>query len=184
MQLSDQVQREMTVLFCDIRNFTTFAEKLSPAEVFKFINLFLGYMVPVIKKRQGFVDKYIGDAIMALFEQPTDAVRVGLEMLERLEAFNKESIYPPINIGIGINTGDLMLGIIGDQSRIEGSVLGDTVNIASRIESLTKQYPERLLISDATKIQLQPGAFNLHKVGDVSVKGKSHLVSIWGVEES
>ena len=97
-------------------------------------------------------------------------------MLERLEAFNKESIHPPINIGIGINTGDLMLGIIGDRTAFEGSVLGDTVNIASRIESLTKQYPERLLISDATKIQLQPGAIQFTQVGDVSVKGKSQLV--------
>ena len=184
VQLGDQIQREMTVLFCDIRNFTTLSEKLTPAEIFTFINLFLGHMEPVIKKHQGFVDKYIGDAIMALFEQPNQAVKAGLEILKQLEEFNKESNHPPIKIGVGINTGELMLGIIGDQNRIEGSVLGDAVNIASRLETLTKQYSADLLISDATKVQLQKDAFNLYVVGDITVKGKTKPVTVWGVLEN
>jgi predicted ATPase/class 3 adenylate cyclase len=182
-QLGDQVQRVMTILFCDIRNFTTLSEQSNSAEIFKFINLFLGYMEPVIKRNQGFVDKYIGDAIMALFENPTLAVKAGLEMLKRLDDFNIESGYQPITIGIGINTGDLMLGIIGDQSRIEGSVLGDAVNIASRIENLTKQYPENILISESTKEQLIPSDFNLYFVGVANIKGKSKPVTIWGVKD-
>lgn len=185
VQLGDQIQQEMTILFCDIRDFTALSENITPAEVFKLINKFFGYLEPVIKKHKGFVDKYIGDAIMALFERPADAVKAGLEMIKELTNFNKEreqNHEAPIRVGIGINTGELMLGIIGDPKRIEGTVIGDAVNIASRIEGLTRQFEGNLLISDATKVKLRPGAFELTAVGSVLVKGKAKPLTIWSVQ--
>ena len=182
LQLGDHIEREMTVLFCDIRNFTSISENFTPAEVFQFINDIFGYLEPDIRRHHGFVDKYIGDAIMALFERAEDAVKAGLDMLKTLDQFNNEMThYPSINIGIGINTGKLMMGIIGQKNRIEGSVLGDAVNVASRVQSLTKQYGEALLISEATRKHLHTKAFYFKAVGEVKVKGKVKPVMIFSV---
>ncbi len=182
LKLGDHLEREMSILFCDIRNFTTLSEKITPAETFQFINEFFGYLEPDIKKHHGFVDKFIGDAIMALFERADDAVKAALDMLRSIEKFNKEMThYPTTKIGIGINTGIIMLGIIGQKNRIEGSVLGDPVNVASRIQNLTKEYGETLLISDTTKQYLNPKTFQLTAVGEVTVRGKTKPVTLFRV---
>ena len=187
VQLGDQVLREMTVLFCDIRSFTTISEKLTPLETISLINSFLKYMEPAITQHQGFIDKYIGDAIMALFLDADSAMRAALKMRKQLQKFNElreHAGQSPIDMGIGINTGELMLGILGSDQRIETSVIGDTVNIASRLESLTKEYHSPILISDMTKSKLTHSElYFLNAVAEVMIRGRSQPIRIWEVKD-
>ncbi|MGK5091474.1 adenylate/guanylate cyclase domain-containing protein [Deltaproteobacteria bacterium TL4] len=186
IQLGDCVQKEMTILFSDIRSFTTISEQMTPNENFRFINSYLGVMGPIIRKHQGFIDKYIGDAIMALFMyDPDDAVKAAIHMLQELPEFNETRKRPgrvPIEIGIGINTGALMIGTIGEQNRMEGTVISDAVNLAARMEGMTKHYGASLLISDHTFFKLKnPSDFSMRMIDQVKVKGKSEPVSVWEV---
>ena len=182
VKLGDNIRLNMTVLFSDIRNFTGQSEQMTPDENFAFINFYLERMGPVIRDNNGFIDKYIGDAIMALFERPDDAVRASLAMLDTLAAYNAErqaAGLPPMVIGIGLNTGSLMLGTIGEQHRMDGTVISDAVNLAARIESLTKTYGIPILISQNTYDQLaDPKAFGIRPVDVVVVKGKTRPVTI------
>lgn len=183
--LGDNKRRNMTVLFSDIRDFTTLSEKMTPDANFAFINAYLERMGPVIRTHGGFIDKYIGDAIMALFETADDALRASLDMLETLDRFNADrsaSGQLPIAIGIGLNSGSLMLGTIGEQHRMDGTVISDAVNLASRIEGLTKVYRARLLISQYTYEQLSdPAAHDIRPIDVVVVKGKTRPVTIYEV---
>jgi class 3 adenylate cyclase len=185
VQLGDNKRRNMTVLFSDIRNFTTLSETMTPDENFAFINAYLERTGPVIRANNGFIDKYIGDAIMALFETADDAVRAGIAMFETLEAFNADRLsagQSPINIGVGINSGNLMLGTIGEKNRMDGTVISDAVNLASRIEGLTKTYHVGLLISQYTWEQLaDPMAYDIRPIDVVVVKGKTRSVTIFEV---
>lgn len=184
VKLGDQVQKTMTVLFSDIRSFTSLSETMTPLENFRFINAYLSQMGPIIREHGGFIDKYMGDAIMALFEgDPADAVRAGMAMLAQLEIYNqgrREAGYAPIEIGIGINTGDLMLGTVGEHRRMEGTVISDTVNLAARLESLTKEYAIPLIISEYTLSELK-GDYATRFIDRLAVKGKSQAVSIYEV---
>lgn len=184
--LGDQVKQEMSVLFADIVDFTSLSEKMSPPENFRFINSYLRYMEPCVSKNQGFIDKYIGDAIMALFNGcADDAVRSGIMMLKEVEAFNRQdnqTNHPPIRIGIGINTGVLMLGTIGGEHRMDSTVISDAVNLAARLEKLTRDYSVPLLISHHTFAKLDcPEEYAIRKVDQVKVKGKSELVTVYEV---
>jgi class 3 adenylate cyclase len=187
VELGDNKLRNMTILFSDIRNFTTLSEGMTPDENFDFINAYLARMGPVIRDHNGFIDKYIGDAIMALFESADDALRAGLGMLAELDAFNAErhaAGRPPIAIGIGINSGSLMMGTIGERHRMDGTVISDAVNLASRVEDLTKTYHVNLLISQHTWDQLaDPAAYDIRPVDVVVVKGKSRAVTVYEVFE-
>ena len=183
IQLGDQIEHHMTILFADIREFTTFSETMTPQENFNFINSFLGLMEPIIAANNGFIDKYIGDAIMALFSNADDAVQAGNSMLEALVNYNQSRQsrnYQPIKIGIGINSGSLMLGIIGSENRMSGTVISDAVNIASRMESLTKVYHTPLLISATTHQELILKD-NIRLIDIVKVKGKSESINIFEV---
>ena len=189
VKLGDQVQLEMSVLFSDIRDFTTLSEKMTPEENFKFINSYLSCMEPAITENQGFIDKYIGDAIMALFSSEADsAVKAGISMLHRLVSYNQfrsQSGYIPIKIGIGINTGSLMLGTVGGQNRMDGTVISDAVNLASRVEGLTKNYGVALLITDQTYSRLKnPADYAIRTIDTVTVKGKSEAVTVYEVFEA
>lgn len=181
VNLGDQVRRNMTVCFCDIRDFTSMSEMMTSQEAFDFINAFLGYMEPIIREHHGFIDKYIGDAIMALFsDHAEDALDAAIGMFDALKAFNQDK--SPTRMGIGLNTGELALGILGGNERIESSVIGDSVNIASRIEGLTKIYQVPLLISDSTKQQLKrPSDYILRLIDEVYVRGKNQPILIWEV---
>ncbi len=186
VQLGDQVQLEMSILFADIRDFTTLSERMTPEDNFKFINAYLGRMEPVIRENNGFIDKYIGDEIMALFSgSADDAVKAGINMLRRLAAYNTTRTRverPPIQIGIGINTGSLMLGTVGGSQRMDGTVISDAVNLASRLEGLTKEYGVSLLISHHTFQRLHhPVEFAFRIIDRVKVKGKSKMVSVFEV---
>ncbi|MDM8567300.1 adenylate/guanylate cyclase domain-containing protein [Candidatus Halobeggiatoa sp. HSG11] len=186
VQLGDQIEKEMTVLFSDIRGFTSISEKMTPQENFSFINAYLGKMAPIIAQHQGFIDKYIGDAIMALF--PTDAeeaLDAAIAMLKALTNYNQLLIkdnFEPITIGIGLNTGQLMLGTVGGKNRMDGTVISNTVNLASRIEGITKLYGTALLISEYTYLCLQNiSKYSIRTIDRVRVKGKSEPVTVYEV---
>lgn len=192
VQLGDNVQREMSVLFADIRDFTSLSEQMTPEDNFKFINAYLSHVEPAIAEYRGFVDKYIGDEIMALFSQSADdALRAGIRMLDLLAEYNKTrrrtdptkpTYRPPIEIGIGINTGKLMLGTVGGKSRMDGTVIGDAVNLASRLEGLTKNYGVSLLISHYTFVRLNHiNEYGIRLIDHVQVKGKLEMVSVFEV---
>ena len=185
VELGDNKRKNMTILFSDIRNFTTLSEAMTPDENFAFINAYLERMGPVIRDHNGFIDKYIGDAIMALFESADDALEAGLGMLATLDVFNVErraAGHKPIGIGVGINSGILMMGTIGEKHRMDGTVISDAVNLASRIESLTKTYHVGLLVSQYTVENLaDPRAYDIRPIDIVVVKGKTHPVTIFEV---
>jgi PAS domain S-box-containing protein len=184
--LGDQVQRVMTVLFTDIRDFTRLAEKMSPAETFHFVNQYLSAMEPAITLHHGVIDKYVGDAVMALFpDRPDDAVQAALDMFRRLDAFNLERKgrgEPPVQIGIGIHTGSLMLGTVGARDRMDTTVISDAVNLASRVENLTKTYRVPLIVTEDTFRALQsPGELTMRRIDRVLVQGKSQPVVLYEV---
>ncbi|MBU1012312.1 MAG: adenylate/guanylate cyclase domain-containing protein [Bacteroidetes bacterium] len=186
VQLGDQVQKEMTILFSDIRDFTTISEVMTPKENFDFLNNYLGYMEPVIRNNHGFIDKFMGDSIMAIFsESPEDAINAAIEMRIKLQEFNQvmgQFGKPPIDSGIGIHTGMLMLGIVGGEGRMDGTVISDAVNLASRIEGLTKIYGGSIIISEDTLIKLNdPSHYNFRFIDIVKVKGKREAVYVFEI---
>ncbi len=186
VELGDQIHREMSILFSDIRDFTTLSESMTPEDNFKFINAYLSRMEAALIENHGFIDKYIGDAIMALFSgNADDAVNAGVGMLKSLTEYNQHRVnsdYAPIKIGIGINTGSLMLGTVGAKNRMDGTVISDAVNLASRLESLTKEYGVSLLISHHTLGRLHnPTDYSLRFIDQVKVKGKSKAVAVFEV---
>lgn len=186
VQLGAAVQKEMSILFADIRDFTSLSEDMTPEDNFKFINAFLSRMEPAIVDNYGFIDKYIGDEIMALFGgSADDSVRAGVEMINRLNDYNEtrqRPDRPPIKIGIGINTGGLMLGIVGGKNRLDSTVISDSVNVASRIENLTKNYGVSLLITHWTFMALEDANQYAFRIIDrVKVKGKSDAVTVYEV---
>jgi class 3 adenylate cyclase len=174
-QLGNNEEIEMTILFSDIRSFTSLSEKMSPQENFDFLNAYLGEMGPIIRKNNGFVDKYIGDAIMALFMNANDAINAAISMIEIQHA-------QEIKIGIGINTGKLMLGIIGEKNRLQCTVISDAVNLASRVESLTKTYKEPLIITEKTLEHLkEPSQYTIQFIDNLKVKGRVESINIFKV---
>ena len=186
IKLGDQVQREMTVMFSDIREFTEISENFTPKENFDFINHYLGYMEPVVMRNNGFIDKYIGDSIMALYSlSVNDAINAAIEMRAKLEEFNEDlkmNDKRTIDSGIGIHTGDLMLGIVGGRSRIEGTVISDHVNLASRLEGLTKIYGAPIIVSQDSLIKIEnPLQYNFRFLDIVKVKGRKSSVNIFEI---
>ncbi|MBC8488559.1 MAG: adenylate/guanylate cyclase domain-containing protein [Bacteroidetes bacterium] len=186
IKLGDQVQKDMTVLFTDIRSFTEISEQMTPKENFDFINYYLGYMEPVIRNNNGFIDKFIGDSIMALFsDNAEDAINASIEMRIKLSQFNQvmdQFGKPAINSGIGIHSGSLMLGVVGGEGRMDGTVISDAVNLTSRLEGLTKIYGSAIIISQDTLIKLNdPTQYNYRFLDIVKVKGKKEAVYIFEI---
>ena len=183
--LGDNKREHMTIMFSDIRNFTSLSETMTPDENFAFINAYLEQIGPVIREHGGFIDKYIGDAIMALFEKADDAVRAGLAMMDALDRFNATraaDVLAPVRIGIGLNTGSLMMGTIGELHRMDGTVISDAVNLASRVESLTKVYRTGMLLTQYTYDHLaDPGAHAIRPIDVVVVRGKTRPVVLFEV---
>lgn len=177
VQLGDQVQRTMSILFSDIRSFTTLSETMTPKENFDFLNRYLEFVAPAVLENGGFIDKYIGDAIMALFPDADSAVRAAVGLHAGLAAFNASRGGIPIVIGAGVHTGPLMLGTIGFPDRMDTTVIADAVNLASRLESLTKTYGAGVLISGDTARAMK-SSFSIRTVDHVTVKGKNSAVEI------
>ncbi|MEO0896629.1 MAG: response regulator [Bacteroidota bacterium] len=184
VQLGDHTAREITVFFSDIRDYTTLAEQMSPEENFKFVKAYAGRMGPIITQYRGFINQYLGDGIMALFQQgPTDAVRAAIEMQRSIASYNasrKAKNRPPLKIGMGLHTGPLIMGIIGDTNRSDPAVISDTVNIASRLEGLTKYYGINVAVSEDSYVGLkEPFKSTCRYLGLVKVKGKSTPLGIY-----
>jgi class 3 adenylate cyclase/HAMP domain-containing protein len=180
--------RLVSVLFSDIRSFTTISEKMEPDDLVNSLNRYFGLMVDTLMERGGVVDKYIGDAIMAIFGAPTkhedDALRsvlAGLEMTESLEVFNlgqRERGKPEFRIGVGINYGVVTVGNIGCDKKMNYTVIGDAVNLASRLEGATKMYHQPLLMSKAVR-DLVADQIRCRQVDKIAVKGKSEGISVF-----
>jgi len=182
--LGDRAEREVTVLFMDIRDYTSLAETMTPEQTFKFVNAFHGRMGPIIKKHQGFINQYLGDGMMAIFpSDSTKALQAAIDMQKKLADYNKEreiNRRKAIQIGIGIHTGPLIMGIIGDKNRMDAATIADSVNIASRIENLTKYYGTSILLSGDSLNHLTPKEdFYLRYLGKVQVKGKKKPVELY-----
>jgi predicted ATPase/class 3 adenylate cyclase len=189
VELGDAVQREITVLFSDIRSFTTLSEQMTPEENFTFLNSYLSRVGPVIRQHSGFIDKYIGDAIMALFPgEPSDCLHAAVAMQRHVQAFNAvraESGQKAIEIGVGLHCGKLMLGTIGEDQRLEGTVIADAVNIASRLEGLTKRYGAPVVVSEPTFERIgNPGRFHHRYLGEVQLRGRATNIGLVEVYES
>ncbi len=186
VQLGQQVEQSMTILFSDIRDFTSLSESMSPQENFNFLNSYLVQMEPVIAAHGGIIDKYIGDAIMALFPaSPDDALRCSLAMLAKLDEYNagrERAGYRPIKIGIGINTGIVILGTVGGEGRMDGTVIGDAVNLAARLERMTKEYQVPVLISEYTLCSLENvKPWSIRFIDRTHVRGKHDDQSVYEV---
>jgi adenylate cyclase len=183
-------RREMTVLFSDIRGFTTISESGEPEEIVAFLNVYFTRMVEIVFRHHGTVDKFVGDMVMALFGAPLDdpdhadhAVQTGLEMIAELRRLNSEWHAQgklSMDIGIGINTGPMIAGNIGSEAIMSYTVIGDAVNLGSRLESLNKQYGTHIIISEATRARLRL-AYTVRPLGEVVVKGKTQAVPIYEV---
>jgi class 3 adenylate cyclase len=188
IELGDFSERPMVVLFSDIRDFTSLSETMTPQQNFKFINSYLRRMGPVIRKHGGFVDKYLGDGIMALFPRnPSDAVHAALEMRQALAEYNVDRAkagYQPVRVGIGLHWGELMLGTIGENQRMDSTVISDTVNTASRLEGLTKLLGTDILLSGQTLAALDPttlGLFDFQFLSEQTVKGRQEPIQVYSV---
>jgi adenylate cyclase len=184
LDLGDQVEKEMIVLFADIRNFTAILEKDTPSEAFKFINHYLGKVGPIIREHEGFVDRYIGDAIMALFEKsPQQAIEAADRILKTLPDFIQESAKQfPIKIGIGMHYGSVTVGTVGEAERMDGTVISDTVNTASRLEALNKVYDTQIIMSESV-LNIMPHSsgedFKIRYLDHIYIKGKTSNIKIY-----
>ena len=159
------------------------SEKLTPQQNFKFLNSYLDKMTPAINQNEGFIDKYIGDAVMALFpKHPDDAVKAAIEMNIALKSLNKNDASDPIKMGVGIHKGNLVLGTIGRATRMETTVISDTVNSSARLESLNKVYGTNILISGEIKQSLTTSLKSQCRLIDrTTVKGKSKMLEVYEV---
>ena len=181
----------VTVLFSDIRGFTSMSEKMSAQEVSNLLNEYFSEMEPIVRKYNGIINKFIGDAVMAVFGEPIqdenhsiNAVKCGMEMLKRVDELDKKwqkEDKPTIKIGIGINTGEVFIGNIGSENRMEYTVIGDTVNLASRLESYNKTYKTEFLISSST-YEASKAYIEVNEISDVEIRGKAQKMNIYEVK--
>ncbi|MBL7996813.1 FHA domain-containing protein [bacterium] len=186
-------KREVTLVFSDVRGFTTLAESMSPEEMVEILNRYFTKMIDIIFKYGGTLDKFIGDAIMAMFGAPAttgddagNAVMAALEMQESLIAFNEEQIKlgkPPLKVGIGINSGIVVVGNIGSDQRMEYTAIGDSVNLASRLEGANKEYGTHIMVSEWTQEKVQDKVIS-RELDLIRVKGKEKPVKVFEVVAS
>ncbi len=181
-------RKEATVIFTDIRGFTRFSEAMPAERVVEFLNEFLEEMTLAIMEYDGMLNKYIGDAVMGVFGVPFNserhavrALQAALSMQARLIQLNKSLVergLPELSIGIGLHTGELLIGAIGSKQQLDYTVIGDTVNTASRIEGLTRNFPVEILVSESTKDAI--GEFcTLYRIAEVSVKNRDQPLTVW-----
>ncbi len=189
IDLGDHVIGDMTIMFSDIRSFTTVSENMSAKENFDFVNKYLGRVSPIIRDNRGFVVKYLGDGIHAIFpESADDALISCIEQLRMIKEYNTKNDQlglPPIKLGIGLNTGRIMVGMVGEANRLQGDAFSDHVNLTARLEGLTKYYSVSLIISAATKEHLKaPSKFNIRFLDKVQVKGKTKALELYEVYDT
>jgi adenylate cyclase len=189
INLGDYVSDEMTVMFSDLRSFTSISETMTPQENFDFVNAYLGRVSPVVREYHGFIVKYLGDGIMAIFPRcADDAVQAGIEKLNQVAVYNdyrRTKGRLPIQVGIGVNTGHMMVGMVGDRHRMQGDAFSDDVNLTSRLEGLTKYYHVSLIITAATYAQLaDPSRYNIRFLDKVQVMGRQNALDLYEVYDA
>jgi class 3 adenylate cyclase len=193
IKLGDQIQEVVTVMFIDIVDYTSMSEKMTPKENFDFINGSLRRLGPALRKYGGVISQFMGDGAMAIFkDEPDKALLAGIEMQKTLHEYNLErqpKDRKPIRIGVGIHTGKVMLGIIGEQMRMDQNVISDAVNIASRVQDLTRVYDTRIMLTGTSKSMLKNSTdFTIRNLGKTSIKGRKKRIEIYecldGLEEN
>ncbi len=186
VELGNHVSKEMAVMFSDIRSFTALSETMTPQENFNFVNSYLGRVSPIVRDNNGFIVKYLGDGMMAVFpNRADDAVKAGIDKIKKVLEYNikrKNQGYKPIKIGIGIHFGQMMVGMVGEQARMQGDAFSDNVNLAARLEGLTKFYGVSIIISEAVFNNLvAPNQYQIRFLDRVQVKGRNHPIKIYEV---
>jgi adenylate cyclase len=188
VKLGDHVSAEMAVMFSDIRGFTTMSEKMTAQENFDFINEYLKLVSPIIQKHEGFIVKFLGDGMMAIFPYGAgDAIQAGIEKSAMVQTFNqtlKSRGLGSITVGIGVHSGSMMVGMVGEELRMQGDAFSDNVNLTSRIEGLNKFYGTSMIISEDILRQIpQPVNFKLRYLGKAVVKGRATPLGMYEVYE-
>ena len=186
VNLGDHVSKEMAVMFSDIRSFTAISENMTPQENFDFVNDYLKEVSPKIRDNSGFIVKYLGDGMMAVFPNGADnALAAGIAKLQQVETYNRqrrENNQAPIKVGVGIHVGHMMVGMVGEAARMQGDAFSDNVNLTARLESLTKFYGISLVISETTKERLtNPQQYQMRFLDKVILKGKKNPIAIFEV---
>ena len=186
IQLGNHVSKEMAVMFSDIRSFTALSETMTPQQNFDFVNAYLQEVSPKIREHHGFIVKYLGDGMMAVFPNGADdAVKGGIAKLQKVDEYNiarRNSGCQAIKVGVGVHFGHMMVGIVGEAARMQGDAFSDNVNLASRLESLTKLYGVSLIISEKVLDNLtNPEQYQIRFLDRVIVKGKQQPISIYEV---
>jgi class 3 adenylate cyclase/HAMP domain-containing protein len=184
--LGDHVSKEMAVMFSDIRSFTTLSEKMTPKENFDFVNAYLRRVSPEIRAHDGFVVKFLGDGMMAVFPNGVDdAVAAGIDKFKRVQECNWEREtqgFLPIDVGMGIHVGHMMVGMVGEHNRIQGDAFSDNVNLTARLEGLTKFYGVSLLISEDVLERLSnPEQYKIRFLDRAIVKGRTEPIAVYEV---
>lgn len=183
IKLGDQVEKNMTIMFCDIRRFTALAEQLGAAETFSFLNDYFGRVGEVIRDNGGFIDKYLGDGFIALFPgSPDEALRTAIGIQRAIAEFNvarSKDSFPPIEVGIGLNYGPLILGTVGEERRMDTTVIADSVNLCSRLEGLSKAYGKGTIVPfEYLDLLENPGQYHWRYLGLVRVMGRKQPVEV------
>ena len=185
VDLGDNVELDISVMWSDIRGFTTILESMTPAQSFDFINGYFGRMGPVIRNHDGFINSFIGDAIMALFvEGPNSAVAAAVASAKRLDEYNQDREQQgrdPIVAGFAVHLGVARLGVVGEPQRRQGEVFSNAINMTSRIESLTKIYGSRVIISADVQHKITPGKYSVRRLDRVLVKGAINEIELYEV---
>ena len=178
--------QNVCMMFLDIRNFTTFSENRTPQEVVTYLNSLFDFMIDIVNRNHGIINKFLGDGFMAAFGAPfsdgfdsRNAVNASKEILQKLKEEIEAGNILPTRIGIGLHTGEAVTGNIGSSQRKEYTIIGDVVNLASRIESLNKQFDSQFLISDTVKEALGDAGIETVSLGKVAVKGRAEPVEIF-----
>ena len=186
VQLGDYVSKTMAVMFSDIRSFTNLSESMTPQENFNFVNAYLQRVSPEIRNHYGIIVKFLGDGMMAVFpEGADDAVKAGIAKQKRVHEYNSERLAKgdlPVQVGIGIHVGHMMLGMVGEYNRIQGDAYSDNVNLTARLEGLTKFYGVSMLISGQTLEHLSnPAQYQIRFLDRAIVKGRNELIAVYEV---
>jgi adenylate cyclase len=185
IRLGDQIQQDMTVMFADIRGFTSRSQDMSPAECFAFVNRVFGELCPVVRGHHGYIDKFLGDGFLALFPRAAeDAVEAAVAIQQHLTALNQRTGGDPVRLAIGLHSGSVMLGTVGESERMEATVLSDDVNVAARIAALSKIYDARVVLSEQTRLRVAGRAWEMRSIGVAQLHGKRGDLGVYELIEA